>query len=153
MMTAQGPKVLEYNARFGDPECQPLLLRLKTDLLDILELTVEGRLYHLDSLQWDARPSVCVVMASEGYPGSYEKGKVITGLEEAANHDNVKVFHAGTSINEYGEIVTSGGRVLGVTALGDTIADAKQVAYVAVREIQWDGCWCRSDISDKAVRK
>ncbi|MCL2623721.1 MAG: phosphoribosylamine--glycine ligase [Planctomycetaceae bacterium] len=159
MMTAQGPKVLEYNARFGDPECQPLLMRLKTDLLDVLELTVEGRLYHLDSLKWDARPSVCVVMAAEGYPGSYDKGKVISGLDEAAKHENVKVFHAGTSLNDGiagrstdGEIVTSGGRVLGVTALGDTIADAKNAAYAAVREIHWDGAWCRSDISDKAVR-
>ena len=152
MMTAQGPKVLEYNARFGDPECQPLLMRLKTDLLDVLELTVEGRLYHLDSLQWDARPAVCVVMAAEGYPGTYEKGKVISGLEAAAKHKDVKVFHAGTSTNENDEVVTSGGRVLGVTALGDTIPDAKNAAYAAIREIQWDGAWCRSDISDKAVR-
>ncbi|MCL2119013.1 MAG: phosphoribosylamine--glycine ligase [Planctomycetaceae bacterium] len=152
MMTAQGPKVLEYNARFGDPECQPLLMRLKTDLLDVLELTVEGRLYHLDSLKWDARPAVCVVMASEGYPGVYEKGKVISGLDEAAKHENVKVFHAGTSTNDNGEIVTNGGRVLGVTALGDTISDAKNAAYAAIQEIQWDGAWYRSDISDKAVR-
>jgi len=152
MMTAQGPKVLEYNARFGDPECQPLLMRLKTDLLDVLELTVEGRLYHLYSLQWDARPSVCVVMASEGYPGAYEKGKVITGLDAAAKHENVKVFHAGTSTNADDEIVTNGGRVLGVTALGDTISEAKQAAYAATREIQWDGAWYRNDISDKAVR-
>ena len=150
MMTAQGPKVLEYNARFGDPECQPLLMRLKTDLLDVLELTVEGRLYHLDSLKWDERPSICVVMASEGYPGAYEKGKVISGLDAAAKYENVKVFHAGTSTNDNGEVVTNGGRVLGVTALGDTITEAKQAAYAAAREIHWDGAWYRNDISDKA---
>lgn len=152
MMTAQGPKVLEYNARFGDPECQPLLMRLQTDLLDVLEMTVDGRLYHLDSLKWDPRPAVCVVMASEGYPGEYKKDNVIRGLDAAATHENVKVFHAGTKLNEAGEVVTNGGRVLGVTALGDSIPEAKLAAYNAVREIRWDGAWCRKDISDKAMR-
>ena len=152
MMTAQGPKVLEYNARFGDPECQPLLMRLQTDLVDVLEMTIDERLYHFDSLKWDPRPAVCVVMASEGYPGEYRKGDVIRGLDAAAKHENVKVFHAGTKLNENGEVVTNGGRVLGVTALGDSIPEAKMAAYNAVREIRWDGAWCRKDISDKAMR-
>lgn len=150
MMTQQGPKVLEYNVRFGDPEAQPLLMRLKTDLVDVLEATVDGRLEELGPLEWDPRPSVCVVMASEGYPGSYKKGHPIRGLEEAAKLTDVKVFHAGTGLVD-GQIVTSGGRVLGVTALGDTIAKAKLQAYTAVKCIRWDGAWCRKDISDKAL--
>jgi len=112
MLTPQGPKVLEYNVRFGDPECQPMLMRLKTDFVDILEATVDRRLGEIGQLEWDDRPSVCVVMASEGYPGSYEKGKVIRGLDEAAKIDDVVVFHAGTTTNEVGEVVTNGGRVL-----------------------------------------
>lgn len=150
MMTNQGPKVLEYNVRFGDPECQPLLMRLQSDLLDILEATVDGRLDQLTHIAWDPRPAVCVVMASEGYPGSYEKGKVIRGLEEAAKLPDVKVFHAGTALRN-GQSVTTGGRVLGVTALGDTIANAKRLAYMAVKCIRWEGAWCRKDISDKAM--
>ncbi|MCA9195895.1 MAG: phosphoribosylamine--glycine ligase [Planctomycetales bacterium] len=151
IMTNQGPKVLEYNVRFGDPECQPLLMRLKTDLMDIIEATVDGRLDEIGSLEWDPRPSVCVVMASEGYPGSYEKGHVIRGLREAAAMPDVKVFHAGTKRDSDGRIVTAGGRVLGVTAMGDSISAAKLQAYKAVRCIRWDGAWCRKDISDKAL--
>jgi len=151
MLTPQGPKVLEYNVRFGDPECQPMLMRLKTDFVDILEATVDRRLGEIGQLEWDDRPSVCVVMASEGYPGSYEKGKVIRGLDEAAKIDDVVVFHAGTTTNEVGEVVTNGGRVLGVTAMGDTVAAAKLQAYKAVKCIRWDGAWCRKDISDKAM--
>ena len=151
MLTPQGPKVLEYNVRFGDPECQPMLMRLKTDFVDILEATVDRRLGEIGQLEWDPRPSVCVVMASEGYPGSYEKGKVIRGLDEAAKIEDVVVFHAGTSTNDAGEVVTNGGRVLGVTALGDTVAAAKLQAYKAVKCIRWDGAWCRKDISDKAM--
>ncbi|NQT14901.1 MAG: phosphoribosylamine--glycine ligase [Planctomycetes bacterium] len=150
MMTQQGPKVLEYNVRFGDPEAQPLLMRLKTDLVDVLEATIDGRLEELGPLEWDPRPAVCVVMASEGYPGKYEKGRPIRGLEEAAKVPDVKVFHAGTALVD-GQTVTSGGRVLGVTALGDTIAKAKLQAYTAVKCIRWDGAWCRKDISDKAL--
>jgi phosphoribosylamine--glycine ligase len=150
MMTRQGPKVLEYNARFGDPECQPLLMRLKTDLVDVLEATVDGRLDEFDMLEWDPRPAVCVVMASEGYPGSYEKGRAIRGLEAAAELPDVKVFHAGTAMRD-GQVVTAGGRVLNVTALGDNIAKAKLQAYTAVKRIRWDGAWCRKDISDKAL--
>lgn len=151
MITSQGPKVLEYNVRFGDPECQPLLMRLKTDLVDILDAAVDDRLDELDGIEWDPRPAVCVVMASEGYPGSYEKGKPIRGLAEADALPDVKVFHAGTTMSG-DEVVTSGGRVLGVTALGDSIAAAKLQAYTAVKCIRWQGAWCRKDISDKALQ-
>ncbi len=152
MITNQGPKVLEYNVRLGDPECQPLLMRLKSDLVDLLEATVEGRLDSLSPPQWDPRPSVCVVMASEGYPGKYQTGKAVRGLDEAAKVPDVKVFHAGTA-SAAGQIVTNGGRVLGVTALGGTLAAAKLQAYTAVKAIRWDGAWCRKDISDKALRR
>lgn len=150
MITRQGPKVLEYNVRFGDPECQPLLMRLKTDLADVLEAAAEHRLDRIGGLEWDPRPAVCVVMASEGYPGSYAKGQPIRGLEEAAQLPDVKVFHAGTALAN-GQVVTSGGRVLGVTALGESIATAKLQAYTAVKCIRWQGAWCRKDISDKAL--
>jgi phosphoribosylamine--glycine ligase len=149
MMTKQGPKVLEYNVRFGDPECQPLLMRLKTDLLDVLEATVDGKLERLPPLEWDPRPAVCVVMASQGYPGNYTKGHPIRGLDDADMLQDVKVFHAGTTIKD-GNVVTAGGRVLNVTALGDTIPQAKLNAYRAVKCIRWQGAWCRKDISDKA---
>jgi phosphoribosylamine--glycine ligase len=150
MITNQGPKVLEFNVRFGDPECQPLLMRLQSDLADVLEATVDGRLDELAPLQWDPRPAVCVVMASEGYPGNYERGLPIRGLDEAARLPNVKVFHAGTTTVD-GQVVTAGGRVLGVTALGATIPAAKLQAYTAVKAIRWKGAWCRKDISDKAM--
>jgi len=150
MITNQGPKVLEYNARFGDPECQPLLMRLKTDLVDLLEAAVQQRLDQLDPLDWDPRPAVCVVMASEGYPGSYSKGHPIRGLEDAQKLPDTKVFHAGTATAD-GRVVTAGGRVLNVTALGANIAHAKLNAYRAVKCIRWPGAWCRKDISDKAL--
>jgi len=150
MMTNQGPKVLEYNVRFGDPECQPILMRLKTDLLDVLEATVDGKLDEIAPLVWDERPSVCVVMASEGYPGKYEVGRPIRGLEEAAKLPDVKVFHSGTA-TAGGQVITNGGRVLAVTALGSSIPDAKRQAYAAVKCIRWEGAWCRKDISDKAL--
>ena len=150
MITKQGLKVLEYNVRFGDPECQPLMMRLQSDLVDVLEATADGRLDEVAPLQWDPRHAVCVVMASEGYPGSYEKGHPIRGLEEAAKLPNVKVFHAGTKLLD-NKSVTSGGRVLGVTALGETISTAKLQAYTGVKCIRWDGAWCRKDISDKAL--
>lgn len=150
MLTKQGPKVLEYNVRFGDPECQPLLMRLKTDLLDLLEAAADGRLDEAPPLEWDPRPAVCVVMASEGYPGGYEKGHVIRGLDDADAMPGVKVFHAGTATID-GDVVNTGGRVLGVTALGDTIPSAKLAAYTAVKAIRWQGAWCRKDIADKAV--
>jgi len=150
MITNQGPKVLEYNVRFGDPECQPLLLRLKSDLLEVLDATLAGRLEEVGGLKWDPRPAVCVVMASEGYPGAYERGKPIRGLDEAAKLSDVKVFHSGTASLD-GQVITNGGRVLGVTALGDTVAAAKRRAYEAVKCIRWDGAWCRKDIGDKAI--
>ena len=149
MLTANGPKVLEYNVRFGDPEAQPVLMRLRSDLAHVLLLAATGRLTELESLDWDPRPAVCVVMASEGYPGEYAKGRAITGIQDADALPDTKVFHAGTAI-KHEQVVNTGGRVLGITALGDTIAEAKQNAYAAVNKIQWQGGWCRSDISDKA---
>jgi phosphoribosylamine--glycine ligase len=149
MLTAHGPKVLEYNVRFGDPEAQPVLMRLRSDLAHLLMLAATGRLAELESLDWDPRPAVCVVMASEGYPGDYVKGRSITGIADADALPDTKVFHAGTAIRN-GEIVNTGGRVLGVTALGNSIAEAKLNAYAAVDRIQWQGGWCRRDISDKA---
>ena len=150
MLTSAGPKVLEFNVRFGDPECQPLLMRLKTDIVDIIEATVDGRLSELEPLEWDGRLSICVVMASEGYPGDYEKGREISGLDAADALDDVKVFHAGTRLED-GRVLSDGGRVLGVTALGNTISGAKLQAYKGVKEIRWRGAWCRKDISDKAL--
>lgn len=150
MITHQGPKVLEYNVRFGDPECQPLLMRLRSDLVDVLEATVDRRLDEIAPLEWDPRPAVCVVMAAEGYPGKYETGQAIRGLDQAAALPDVKVFHAGTKLVD-GKVVTAGGRVLGVTALGNSISAAKLQAYTAVKCIRWPGAWCRKDISDKAL--
>jgi len=150
MVTNTGPKVLEYNVRMGDPECQPILMRLKSDLLELLLATVDGQLHNLKPLEWDPRPAVCVVMASEGYPGSYEKGRPIRGLADADALEDVKVFHAGTTMAD-DQVVTNGGRVLGVTALGSSISAAKLQAYKAVKCIRWDGAWCRKDISDKAL--
>jgi phosphoribosylamine---glycine ligase len=149
MVTKHGIKVLEYNVRFGDPECQPILMRLKSDLVDVLEATVDGKLDEIAPLEWDDRPAVCVVMASEGYPGKYQTGRPIRGLEQAAAIPDVKVFHAGTTMKG-DQVVTSGGRVLGVTGMGASIAQAKLQAYTAVKQIRWEGAWCRKDISDKA---
>ena len=151
MITAGGPRVLEFNVRFGDPETQPILMRLKSDLLKVLIAVCDGKLDEV-TLNWDSRPAVCVVMASKGYPGDYEKGKIITGLNEAGKSDDVMVFHAGTA-KKNGDIVTNGGRVLGVTALGDTIAAAKARAYQAVEIIKFDGAYWRRDIADKAIKK
>ncbi len=149
MITSQGPKVLEYNVRFGDPEAQPVLMRLKTDLAELLLAAATGKLEEFSSLEWDERAAVCVVMASAGYPGSYRKGKPIRGIADADALPDTKVFHAGTMLAVQ-ETVNDGGRVLGVTALGETIAAAKLRAYQAVKCIRWDGAWCRKDISDKA---
>jgi phosphoribosylamine--glycine ligase len=150
MLTHQGPKVLEFNVRFGDPETQAVLMRLKSDVGRILLAAAEGKLAEIPPLEWDPRPAVCVVMASEGYPGDYAKGKPIRGLDEAARVPETKVFHAGTLLA--GDLVVNdGGRVLGVTALGDDLSQAKLRAYQAVKCIRWDGAWCRKDISDKAL--
>ncbi|HID22534.1 MAG TPA: phosphoribosylamine--glycine ligase, partial [Planctomycetaceae bacterium] len=147
MITNQGPKVLEFNVRFGDPEAQPVLMRLKSDLAEMLLAAADGRLNAIQPPQWDDRAAVCVVMAADGYPGPYRKGDVIRGLDEAAQLEDVKVFHAGT-LKQGDRIVTNGGRVLGVTALGETIPQAKLRAYQGVKCIRWDGAWCRKDISD-----
>lgn len=152
MITNQGPKVLEFNVRFGDPETQAVLLRLQSDLAELLFLAADGRLEEAPPLEWDPRPSVCVVMASAGYPGDYEKGKPIRGIEEAEQLDDVRVYHAGTTLVG-NQAVNDGGRVLGVTALGDSIPQAKLRAYQAVKCIRWEGAWCRKDISDKAVAR
>jgi len=151
MITAGGPRVLEFNVRFGDPETQPILIRLKSDLLEVCLAVCDGRLDEV-TLEWDQRPAVCVVMASGGYPGDYQKGKRITGLNETDRIEDVVVFHAGTAVKN-GDIVTNGGRVLGVTALGQTVADAKARAYRAVDKIKFDGAYCRRDIADKAIKK
>jgi phosphoribosylamine--glycine ligase len=150
MITNQGPKVLEFNVRFGDPECQPILMRMKSDLFELLDATADGRLERIEPIEWRPQPAVCVVMAAAGYPGEYERGKPIRGLDKAAALDNVKVFHAGTATSD-GQVVSNGGRVLGVTALGGTISAAKLQAYTAVKAIRFEGAWCRKDISDKAL--
>jgi phosphoribosylamine--glycine ligase len=143
------PKALEFNVRFGDPEAQPLLLRMESDLLPILEAVVERRLHDVE-IRWRREAAVCVVMTAGGYPGAYSKGKVITGLRAAARLKDVVVFHAGTELAG-GKVVTSGGRVLGVTALGKDIPDAIARSYRAVEKIHWDGVHCRTDIGRKAL--
>ncbi|MFI4910961.1 MAG: phosphoribosylamine--glycine ligase [Sedimentisphaeraceae bacterium JB056] len=151
MVTNTGPKVLEFNVRLGDPETQPVLMRLKSDLLEIMLAVCEGKLDKIE-LEWDDRPAICVVMSSGGYPGDYEKGKVITGLDEAAKMEDVYVFHAGTALKD-NKIVTNGGRVLGVTAMGSDVAAAKARAYEAVDVIKFEGAYCRKDIADKAINR
>ena len=150
MLTKSGPKVLEFNARFGDPETQVYLPRLENDLVELLDTSVSGTLDKIE-LKWKAAASVCVVMASGGYPGSYAKGKPILGLAEAAKLPNTKVFHAGTALKD-GRIVTSGGRVLGVTAWAKDLKSAQAAAYAAVEKIQFDGAHFRRDIAAKALR-
>jgi phosphoribosylamine--glycine ligase len=152
MMSQQGPRVLEFNVRFGDPETQVILMRLKSDLLDLLEAVVDGTLEELDSsrLEWDARPAVTVVMAAQGYPATGSKGKLITGIDLADKMSDVKVFHAGTRLVE-GRIVTDGGRILNVTALGETLAEAREKAYAAVQKIEFQGMFYRKDIGAKGV--
>jgi len=151
MVTAGGPKVLEFNARFGDPEAQPLLVRLKSDLVEVLQATLDNRLDEI-TLEWDERPAVCVVMASEGYPDKYEKGKEITGLEKADALESVVVFHAGTRA-ENGKIYTDGGRVLGITAIGKDVTEARDRAYEAVHAIHFYRAHWRTDIGAKAIRR
>ncbi len=154
MMTNQGPRVLEFNARFGDPETQPLLMRLKTDLLEILEAVADERLEEFENrIEWDPRPAVSVVLCSGGYPAKFDIGKSITGIDEADRLPDVKVFHAGTKLDEKGRLVSDGGRVLAVTALGDTLAAAKARAYQGVKLINFPGMHFRTDIADKALKK
>jgi phosphoribosylamine--glycine ligase len=143
------PMVLEFNARFGDPETQPVLMRMKGDIVPILEACVHGNLSRF-RIEWDPRTAVCVVMASGGYPGEYEKGKVIEGLDQVSLMKDIFVFHAGTSMKE-GRIVTNGGRVLGVTGLGEGVEKAIKGTYEAVKKISWDGVHYRKDIGAKAL--
>jgi phosphoribosylamine--glycine ligase len=149
MLTRQGPKVLEFNARFGDPETQVYLTRLENDLFELLEASLDGTLENI-AMKWSPMASVCVVMASKGYPGPIEKGKVIAGLEDAASLPDTKVFHAGTSRKE-NNVVTSGGRVLGVTAFGADLSSARHAAYEAVEKIHFEGAQFRRDIAQRAL--
>jgi phosphoribosylamine--glycine ligase len=161
MITKQGPKTLEFNVRFGDPETQAILPRLKSDLLEVMLATAEGRLSGHKNLEWDSRVCVCVVCASKGYPGHYEQGKEIFGLDEAQKKKDVVVFHAGTKLARSSEsgvrsqeekIVTNGGRVLGVTGLGSTIKEAIDKTYQAVEKIHFEGMHYRKDIGYRAIR-
>lgn len=151
MLTPEGPKVLEFNARFGDPETQVILPRLENDLVDVMLACAEQRLDEVE-LSWRDEWAVAVVLTSAGYPGSYEKGKVITGVEDADALDGVTVYHAGTAVTDAGELVTSGGRVLAVTALGDTFEAARDLAYAACEKIDFEGKTLRHDIGLKALR-
>ncbi len=150
MLTAGGPKVLEFNTRFGDPECQPLMMRLKGDMIDIMIATCEGRLADVN-LTWDGRCCCCVVMASGGYPGSYASGKVITGIDDAEADPDVHVFHAGTKTGRDGELVTAGGRVLNICAMGRDLKEAQQKANAACEKIKFDGAWYRKDIGYRVM--
>jgi phosphoribosylamine--glycine ligase len=150
MLTPGGPKVIEFNCRFGDPECQPLMMRLKSDLVEAMVAVAEHRLDEV-TLTWDDRPAVCVVLASGGYPDAYEKGKEIAGIAEAESMTDVKVFHAGTA-RRGDSVVTAGGRVLGVTALGDSVGQAQQRAYEAADRISWEGMYMRRDIGYRALK-
>ena len=149
MMTEAGPKVLEYNVRFGDPETQAILIRLETDLVEISEAMLEGRLGETE-IKWREGSSACVILAAENYPAKPRTGDVINGLKEAAAHKDVVTFHAGTKLDERGSFVTSGGRVLGVTAVGDDLASALEKAYAAAGEITWPGMQFRRDIGKPA---
>ncbi len=148
MLTPDGPKLLEYNVRFGDPECQVLVARLKSDLLPALMASRDGVLANVD-LRWHDQAAVCVVMATEGYPGAYRKGDPIGGLDDAGSTDGVTIFHAGTRAGPDGEVLANGGRVLGVTATGADIAAARNAAYAAVDRIDWPGGFCRRDIAGR----
>lgn len=150
MLTAEGPKLLEFNARFGDPETQVIMPRLESDALEAFYMVATGKLDALD-LRWTDQVAVCVVLASDGYPGSYEKDKVILGIEEAEELDGVTVFHAGTAFNQDDELVTNGGRVLNVVALADTFEDARELAYEACDKINFEGKQYRHDIALRAL--
>lgn len=152
MITPSGPKLIEYNARFGDPETQVLILRLKSDLLPALIACVDGQLSSFD-LRWDSASAVCVVMATKGYPGNYTKGSVIRGIDTLKDNDNMKIFHAGTTRSSEGQIIADGGRVLGVTALGADISLAQRNAYLAVDKVHWPEGFFRRDIGWRAIKK
>jgi phosphoribosylamine--glycine ligase len=151
MITAQGPKLIEYNARFGDPETQVLMLRLMSDLLPALIASRDGQLRNFD-LRWYPDAALTVVMASNGYPGAYRKGTVIEGLDEAAEVEGVQIFHAGTQASD-GQVLATGGRVLNVSAMAKTVSQAQVLAYRAVDKIRWPGGFCRRDIGWQAVKR
>jgi phosphoribosylamine---glycine ligase len=151
MITKDGPKVLEFNARFGDPECQPIMMRLKSDLVSLMEATIDGKLDTVHA-EWHEEPAVCVVLSTGGYPGSYDKGKEIRGLERLKDWQKGFVFHAGTT-RDNGRWLTSGGRVLGVTARGQNILEALNEAYRAVGMISWEGMHYRKDIARRAIAR
>ncbi|MCW8888539.1 MAG: phosphoribosylamine--glycine ligase, partial [Gammaproteobacteria bacterium] len=144
------PKVLEYNCRFGDPETQPIMMRLKSDLVELCNAALDKRLDQITA-EWDQRVSMGIVIAAAGYPDDYPKGDVISGLG-IGESDSAKVFHAGTSLND-GSVVTSGGRVLCATALGDSVVDAQKNAYALVKQINWNGAWYRNDIGHRAISR
>ena len=152
MIDDSGPRVIEFNCRFGDPECQPIMTRLTSDALEMLLAAAEGK---LDTIKptWDKRAALTVVMAANGYPGKYMKGSVISGLDDAGEFQDVIVFHAGTAKDSDGNIVATGGRVLGVTALGRDVAEAQKRAYAAVDKIDWPGGFCRRDIGWRAIKR
>ena len=151
MITPEGPKLIEYNARFGDPETQVLMLRMMSDLVPALMAAVDGELKHFD-LRWYPQSALTVVMAAKGYPGDYVKGSVIAGLDEAAKTEGVEIFHAGTR-SDGGRILANGGRVLNVTAMGDTVGQAQRRAYQAIDKIQWPEGFCRRDIGWQAIKR
>jgi phosphoribosylamine--glycine ligase len=151
MVTSNGPKLIEYNTRFGDPETQVLMLRLKSDLLPALIACVDGQLSNFN-LRWDEGSAVCVVMASIGYPGEYRKGSIIKDIDLLSTQENVKIFHAGTALSSDGELLANGGRVLGVTALGNDISSAQANAYQAIDKINWPEGFYRRDIGWRAIK-
>ncbi|MEJ2007341.1 MAG: phosphoribosylamine--glycine ligase, partial [Acidobacteriota bacterium] len=151
MLTAEGPKVLEYNVRMGDPETQPIMMRLRSDLVEILMASLEGQLAAIGA-RWSPNPAVCVVLASKGYPGKSETGKVIAGIEAAESRGGVKIFHAGTVFRD-SQLLTSGGRVLGVTATAEDLPSAIEKAYAAVGKVHFDGMHYRRDIGAKGLRR
>jgi phosphoribosylamine--glycine ligase len=150
MITEEGPKVIEYNVRFGDPECQVLMMRLQSDILPALIATADGTLKNFD-LRWQPKAAMTVVLASDGYPGTYQKGTVIRNVDGAEADPDVTVFHAGTARNDAGDLIATGGRVLNVTAVGDTVRAARDSAYAAVDLIQWPEGFCRRDIGHRAL--
>jgi phosphoribosylamine--glycine ligase len=152
MLTPRGPMVLEFNCRFGDPETQPILMRMESDLVEAMEASIEGRVSDGD-FKWSNDAAVCVVIASGGYPEGYEVGKRITGLSEAGKVDGVKVFHAGTTRDQIGNFYTAGGRVLGITARAAELSVAAERAYAAVEKIHFDGMHYRKDIAAKALKQ
>jgi phosphoribosylamine---glycine ligase len=151
MLTKDGPKIIEYNSRFGDPETQSYMRLLETDIVDIFEACINGTLDKVD-IKWKSLFTCTIVLASSGYPGSYEKGKIISGIKEAEMDSNIFVFHAGTKFDEKGNLATNGGRVLGISAIGNTLEEALKNAYKAVYKISFDGMQYRRDIGQKALK-